>query len=555
MNIENFEEHISEKILERGYDYYADGHVGEAVLQGEHEYVFQVIGSDDYVVVVKMDTNGEIIWSDCDCPYDYGPVCKHEAAVFYELFKILHEESGERISMNGREKQPELRDVLEGLSKEELVEIIMEFAGNDAILKSRLLLKYSKGETGQALANSKRWIRSVVNKYTAGERFISYRETGRFTRELGECLTQIENCANASVALDLAFLLLEETISAFQYADDSNGDIGFLVEETLEAIEETVIEAVTLKPEQSGSLLEKLLKQCDHPIFDGWEDYRIALFRICTQFADQKEYREILNQKIESMIDEKDAEHHRRYVNEELLQILFEMIQRYGNKEEAERFIHKYLHYTSFREWLIQQNMAGKNYEQVIQLALAGEKQDKGFAGLVSKWKQFRYAAYKELTLKDEQQTLAKELFLNGDFEYYAELKELAENHAQFYAHLKQELQKETGWRAKDLFKRLIEEENDIAEMMELVRENPKPVEQYTSELVGSFKDEIQQIYAKYIKMAAHAASDRRRYQDVCRIIQRFEKVAGKNLREELVKELRDVYKRKPAFLDELSKI
>lgn len=91
--------------------------------------------------------------------------------------------------------------------------------------------------------------------------------------------------------------------------------------------------------------------------------------------------------------------------------------------------------------------------------------------------------------------------------------------------------------------------------MMELVRENPKLVEQYTSELVGSFKDEIQQIYAKYIKMAAHATSDRRRYQDVCRIIQRFEKVAGKNLREELVKELRDVYKRKPAFLDELSKI
>lgn len=403
MNIENFEEHISEKILDRGYDYYADGHVGEAVLQGEHEYVFQVMGSDDYVVVVKMDASGEIIWSDCDCPYDYGPVCKHEVAVFYELFDILHDELGGRISLNDQEKQPELRDVLGNLSKDQLVEMIMEIAGNDAILKNRLLLKYSEVELGQELANAERWIRSVVDKYTAGEGFISYRETGNFTRELGEFLPQIANCANAGVALDLAFLLLEEAIGAFQYADDSNGNIGFLVGETLEVIEETVIEAITLESEQSGNLFEKLLKQCDHPIFNGWEDYRLALLRICTQFADQKEYREILCQKLESMIDEKDTEHHRRYLNEELLQLIFGMIQRYGTPKEAEKFIHKHLHYKAFREWSIHRNMAEKNYDQVIQLALAGEKKDKEYAGLVSKWKQFRYTAYKELSLKDEQ--------------------------------------------------------------------------------------------------------------------------------------------------------
>lgn len=144
---------------------------------------------------------------------------------------------------------------------------------------------------------------------------------------------------------------------------------------------------------------------------------------------------------------------------------------------------------------------------------------------------------------------------MNGDFEYYEELKALAENHAQFYAQLKRELQKETGWKAKDLFKRLVEEENDEAEMMELVRENPKLVEQYASELVVPFTEEIKEIYAKYIKMEAHAASDRRRYQDACWIIRRYEQVAGKTLRDQLVNELKDIYKRKPAFLDELSKI
>ncbi len=52
-------------------------------------------------------------------------------------------------------------------------------------------------------------------------------------------------------------------------------------------------------------------------------------------------------------------------------------------------------------------------------MALEGEKQDKQYAGLVSNWKKIRYIAYKELLLKEEQEKLAKELLLAGDFEYY----------------------------------------------------------------------------------------------------------------------------------------
>ena len=44
-----------------------------------------------------------------------------------------------------------------------------------------------------------------------------------------------------------------------------------------------------------------------------------------------------------------------------------------------------------------------KNYENVIEITKAGEKADSEYAGLVFKWKEKRYEAYKALNNKEEQ--------------------------------------------------------------------------------------------------------------------------------------------------------
>lgn len=231
------------------------------------------------------------------------------------------------------------------------------------------------------------------------------------------------------------------------------------------------------------------------------------------------------------------------------------MIDQYGTEEEANQFIQARLHYSSFREQLIQGCMVEKNYHRVIELAAVGEWSDKEYAGLVSKWKKFRYAAYKALSLRREQQLLAKDLFMNGDFDFYHELKALAKDPAQFYVQLKQELQKYSGWQARGLFQSLIEEENDTVELLEIVREYPKYIERYASDLVDVYKEEIQEIYKEYIKMKADCASNRKGYQGVYQMIRRYEKLVGKQLQQAIVNELRESYRRKPAFWDELSKI
>ncbi|WP_318615786.1 hypothetical protein [Sporosarcina sp. YIM B06819] len=552
MNLQNFEHYIDQKIVDRGHEYYMDGHV-MAVGLHDHEYCFQVVGVDKYEVLVTLNNDGDILSSYCDCPYTYGPVCKHEVAVYFELLDMLDDASSESDVME--KGQSGLIEVLNNLSKDQLIDIIDELAGKDKILKSRLMLTYSKETTGQELASFKSWVHSIVSKYKGREGFISYRETNDFASELSECLVQIEACSDAVVALGLAFLLVEEAIEAFQYADDSDGDIGCLVEDTLEVIEMTITNALGSEVGQKQELFEKLLKQCEHPVFEGWEDYQITLLKICTNFADSSKYREALSRKVESLIDENTSQRYQHYRNEALNRLLFEMIDQYGTEEEADQFIQAHLHYSSFREELIQRCIVEGNYNRVIELAAAGERSDMEYSGLVSKWKKFRYEAYKALSLRREQKLLAKDLFMNGDFDFYHELKALAKDSDQFYGQLKQELQKHSGWQSRSLFQSLIEEENDTDELMEFVRAYSECIEQYASDLVGVYKEEVQQVYKEHIEMTANRASNRKDYQGVCRMIRRYENIVGKQLQQAIVNELRSSYRRKPAFVDELSKI
>ncbi len=57
------------------------------------EYIIHIVGSSSYKVRVQITNNGDIIESSCDCPYDFGPICKHEAAVCFLLAEMWKEEN------------------------------------------------------------------------------------------------------------------------------------------------------------------------------------------------------------------------------------------------------------------------------------------------------------------------------------------------------------------------------------------------------------------------------------------------------------------------------
>ncbi|WP_218571227.1 SWIM zinc finger family protein [Paenibacillus oralis] len=178
MNIYHFEDDLTDAILDKGYDYYLDDRVVDVYHQGDREC--QVEGNDDYEVVVKLDENGEILRSHCDCPYAYGPICKHEVAAYYVLSDMLNsegecEESNETPQLKAA-KPPELKEVLQQIPKEELIGIIMDVARKDTFLRNSLLLKYAKVDEQQELDNCRRLIQSIVRKYAGRDGFIPVRD-------------------------------------------------------------------------------------------------------------------------------------------------------------------------------------------------------------------------------------------------------------------------------------------------------------------------------------------------------------------------------------------
>lgn len=553
MNIKDFEEHINSTILERGYDYYIGGNISECTHEDDNTYIFEVEGTEDYEVVIKLDDNGEIIYSECDCPYDFGPVCKHEVSAYYKLLDYINKIN--LAKKTKKTKKDKLEEVLNSLSKEELIHIVVDLAKKDKMFNDSLILKYLKGDNEKELKNCKKLIKSIVKKYCGRGDFISYRQAYYFACDMDNVLEKSISTEDIMLSVDIALLVLDEAIEAFQYADDSNGDIGMLVSKTMETISTIIDEDTEIDIKVKRQLFKKLLKKSESEIFDGWNDFRISMFKICAQFADIKEFREKLTEKIESMIDSNSDNEYKKYSNESMLHILYEIIDDYGTKEESEEFIHNNINFSSFRELLINKYIAAKNYEKVIELTFEGEKQDKKYPGLIHKWEKIRYDAYKNLAMKKEQEELGRELLIQGDVEYYKDLKELADNKKEFYDDLKEELKNSKDWRSEQVLIDIIYRENDIDEIMDYVRNNKASIEKHVDAIKDKFYDEAIGIYKDYIKYEAERSNNRSHYKGVCAIIKRYKKIAGKGNAQEIINQLKEKYIRRPAFLDELGKI
>jgi len=85
LNLKNFERIVESKIVDRGFEYYEYDNVVSIEHVDEFEFCAVVLGSMEYVVYVRLNDDLDVLEHSCDCPYDWGDVCKHKVAVFYYI--------------------------------------------------------------------------------------------------------------------------------------------------------------------------------------------------------------------------------------------------------------------------------------------------------------------------------------------------------------------------------------------------------------------------------------------------------------------------------------
>ena len=123
MNFPAFEIEIERKILDRGYDYYENNNVIDVENLGNGEFSAVVEGSENYEVFVQI-SKGKVVEHSCDCPYDWGDICKHVVAVLYYIrdTEIL----GEDVDKEGIKSQ--LQTIIDDMSEQDLRDYILFYA-------------------------------------------------------------------------------------------------------------------------------------------------------------------------------------------------------------------------------------------------------------------------------------------------------------------------------------------------------------------------------------------------------------------------------------------
>ena len=156
--IQQFLAGVDPVILSRGQDYFRSGNV-ESIKWDDRHVTAEVSGSEDepYLVEIDFNEDGEVEAWECDCPYDWGPVCKHTAAA---LLAIQAEPPKEE-TQEGDARKISIRDLVERAEKEQLAELILEHCRKDKRFESQVLSALEdSGE--QELASIKQLVRASV---------------------------------------------------------------------------------------------------------------------------------------------------------------------------------------------------------------------------------------------------------------------------------------------------------------------------------------------------------------------------------------------------------
>ncbi|WKB36454.1 SWIM zinc finger family protein [Terrilactibacillus sp. S3-3] len=156
MNL-SFEAGIDDIILERGLDYFQNGRIEKVDEQEQNHYTIWIAGTSEYTVHVNLDAANEIVDSECDCPYDQGDYCKHQAAAFYML---RSKKIGDKHPAVHRQR--DIKDILGELPKDELIHIISAIADQHEEIKKELLFLYAPEE--DLTASSRKVIREFINR-------------------------------------------------------------------------------------------------------------------------------------------------------------------------------------------------------------------------------------------------------------------------------------------------------------------------------------------------------------------------------------------------------
>jgi len=559
--LKEFEQYTDEIILQRGLDYYENGQVNEPEELSLGVFNAIVEGTLDYTVEVNLH-NENIVYFNCDCPYDLGPICKHIVAVLYylreEIFKVKTKSS---ISKKSGKKKPtpqknftnQVNELLKKISHEELKQFIIEKVEHNPPFRNIFLSAFSYLNNQESKELYINQVKSILRNASARDGFIDWSAAHQVDSEVSELLDSAQNqyeTKNYKSAIFICTAVMEQMTEALQYADDSNGDIGGSIERAFGILYNMAGEELT--EEIRKQLFEYCLAAYESQIYSGW-DWHMGMLEIAEEiFKTDKEAQQILT------LTEKTQES--EYKQEITQSIKYSILKKIKKEREAESFLEQNVSNPILRREALANAIKKKEYEKAISIAHDGINHDmKDKPGLAKEWYDWLLKIAQKQKDTEKIIEYSRFLFIDNfrhEQDYYKLLKQyvLPEKWNSFVEEMIKEIVGKKRWLDFDLIAGIYIEEQWWGRLLELIKKNPSlnVIENYERYLSKDYPSELVKLYSDAITEYLKNNIGRKHYQIICKFLRRIIKLGAREKSDELIACFRAEYPKRRALMEEL---
>ncbi len=560
MNIplNEFEQIIDEIILKRGLSYFKNGYVTELSEISNGEYEASVLGTEEYTVNLKVKNN-IIVEHNCDCPYDMGPICKHIVASIFYLKQDELNLNQQNIPLVKKKKRKtasqQLKEVLDKVSLQDLKEFIKEQSKMDRQFRNLFLSNFAHLNESQSKEFYQNQIKSVINSATDRHGFIGWHEMKYLEQGIDPIITIAEKQLESRNYLNVIYIctaLMEEMTEAIQFSDDSNGSIGGIIDSSYEMLYD--IASKNISDDIKTELFNYCITAFEKRLFDGW-DWHTGILNIAYEITDNENEADIIIKCLDTVNGE--------YERERAQSFKLDIISKYKDKKEVQKFIDRHITNSSIRNAEIEKSIKNKDFEKAIKLCKDGieyDKKDK--PGLVKNWYNWLLKIAQSQNNKSKIIEYSRFLFIDNfhpEQDYYQLLKQEIEPNKwkDFLEEIIKEITPKGGWRYDELVRKIYINEKWWDRLFFLLKENTslENIENNEKYLSKDYSQELIQLYSDRLVKYVERFMGRNHYQTACRYLRRMKKLGGNEKVNELIEYFIKTYSKRKALLDELSRV
>ena len=556
--LDEFEQLIDEKILKRGLSYFKGEAITDFVEVSTGEYEAIVSGTEEYTVQLEI-SNNIITEHNCDCPYDMGSICKHVVAVIFHLQQDELELNQPNFIIPKKKKtksvSQQVKELLTEISHKELIDFVQENSKKDKKFRNYFLASFGHLSQNQSKEFYQKQIHSILQSAAGRDGWIGWSDMKYVVNTTESFLENAEKYLannNFENVFFISTALLEEMTEAFQYGDDSNGDLGYFVESAMQLLSKLTYQKLSkvLKDE----IFEYCISSFNQKLFKGW-DWHLGMLHVACELIEKESDADI----ILSYLDTINGE----YEQERAQSFKLDLLKKFKDEKEVEKYIIKHISNSSIRKEEIEKAFIAKNFKRAKKLSKDGIKCDeKDKPGLAKDWYDWllKIALVQNDTIKIIEYSRFRLINnFGGTQNYYQILKDNVEdeNWHPFLENIIKEVTPKNRWTYTELIRKIYIKEEWWDRLFIMLKQNlsMENIQQNEKYLAKDYSSELIEMYSERVINYVEKFVGRNHYQTACKYLRRMKKLGGKTKVNELIEEFRKQYPQRRALMDELNKV